>query len=392
MKRAWAAGALCVTSVALAAGAQGMDGQKDRPFVWPLPAWMAPPPVPDDNPMTPAKVDLGRHLFYDARLSRDGTVACASCHEQARAFTDGRSLAVGVAGTVGIRNAPSLANVGYFPLLTWGNPHMTSLEFQSLVPLFGENPDEMGSNGREADIFARLGADPYYAQGFAAAFPERPGVDLFTITRALGAFQRSLISLNSPYDRFKYWDEADALSEAAKRGEQLFFDHRFECYHCHVGVMFTDNLQTTRSAMAETGSHNTGLYNMNGTGAYPPTATGFYEFTGRAEDMGRFRTPSLRNVSVTAPYFHDGSADTLEEVLAHYARAGRVIEDGPFAGDGAQNPHKDGMIVGFEASDSEIADLIAFLHSLTDETFLTNPAFSDPWPDGHPASIDRVMP
>ena len=392
MKRARAAIAICLTPVALTAGAQGTHGQDDGPFVWPLPAWMAPPPVPDDNPMTPAKVDLGRHLFYDARLSRDGTVACASCHEQASAFTDGRSLAVGVEGTVGIRNAPSLANVGFFPLLTWGNPHMTSLELQSLVPMFGDNPEEMGSNGREADIFALLAADPYYADSFAAAFPDRPDVDLFTITRALGAFQRSMISVNSPYDRFKYWDEEDALSDGAKRGEQMFFDHRFECYHCHVGVMFTDNLQTNRSAIAETGSHNTGLYNINGTGAYPPTATGFYEFTGRAEDMGRFRTPSLRNVGVTAPYFHDGSAETLEEVLAHYARAGRVIEDGPFAGDGAQNPHKDGMIVGFEASESEIADIIAFLHSLTDETFLSNPAFSDPWPDGHPARIERVMP
>lgn len=392
MRRAGAAIAICVALAAFAAAAQGIPGGEDGPFVWPLPAWMAPPPVPDDNPMTPAKVDLGRHLFYDARLSRDGTVACASCHDQARAFTDGRNLAVGVDGTVGIRNAPALANVGYFPMLTWGNPHMTSLEFQSLVPMFGDNPDEMGSNGKESEIFALLAADPYYAESFAAAFPERPDVDLFTVTRALGAFQRSMISINSPYDRFKYWNEQDALSDAAKRGEQLFFDHRFECYHCHVGVMFTDNLQTSRGAIAETGSHNTGLYNINGTGAYPPTGIGFYEFTGRAADMGRFRTPSLRNVGVTAPYFHDGSAETLEEVLAHYARAGRVIEDGPFAGDGAQNPHKDGMIVGFKATEAEIDDLIAFLNSLTDESFLTNPALSDPWPDGHPASVDRVMP
>nr|WP_276612544.1 methanobactin export MATE transporter MbnM [Pseudorhodobacter turbinis] len=357
---------------------------------------MAPPPVPEDNPMTSAKVELGRHLFYDARISLDSTVACASCHDQARAFTDGRALAIGIGigidDTLGIRNAPSLANVGYFPLLTRGNPHMTSLKFQALVPMFGDNPVEMGGNGREGEIFARLSADPYYVKAFATAFPDRPEVDLFTVTRALGAFQRTLISLDSPYDRFKYWDEKDALSDAAKRGEQLFFDHRFECYHCHVGVMFTDNLQTTRSASAETGSHNTGLYNINGTGAYPPEATGLHEFTGSDDDMGRFRTPSLRNVGVTAPYFHDGSVATLKEVLAHYARAGRKIEEGPFAGDGAQNPHKDGMIIGFEASDDEIADIIAFLHSLTDGTFLTNPAYSDPWPENHPASIDRITP
>lgn len=260
-----------------------------------------PAPVPEDNPMSAAKVELGRHLFYDSRLSRDGTIACASCHDQARGFTDGRALAVGIDDTAGIRNVPGLANVGYFPVLTWGNPHMTSLEFQSLIPLFGDNPDEMGSNGREDDIFARLAGDPYYAKAFPEVFPERPAIDLFTVTRALGAFERSLISLDSPYDRFKYWGEEDALSEAAKRGEQLFFDHRFECYHCHVGVLFTDNLQTTRSALRETGNHNTGLYNIDGDGAYPPRATGFYEFTGDPSDMGRFRTPSLRNVGVTAP-------------------------------------------------------------------------------------------
>lgn len=383
---------MLVTSVAFAAGAASLSNVGETPFVWPIPAWMAPPPVPEDNPMTAVKVELGRRLFYDSRLSRDGTVACASCHDQARAFTDGRALAVGVDATPGIRNAPGLANVGYYPQLTWGNPHMTSLEFQSLIPMFGDNPDEMGSNGREDAIFARLAADPWYARAFPAAFPEHPEIDLFTVTRALGAFERTLISLDSPYDRFKYWGEEDALSEAAKRGEQLFFDHRFECYHCHVGVLFTDNLQTTRSALSETGSHNTGLYNIGGTGHYPAQATGFYEFTGNPSDMGRFRTPSLRNVGVTAPYFHDGSADTLQEVLAHYARGGRKITEGSYAGDGAQNPHKDGMVVGFEASGQEISDIIAFLESLTDQGFLTNPAYADPWPAGHPASVGRVMP
>jgi len=392
MRRELVVVCMLVTSVAFAAGAASQSGEGDTPFVWPIPAWMAPPPVPEYNPMTSAKVELGRRLFYDSRLSRDGTVACASCHEQARAFTDGRALAVGINETVGIRNAPSVANVGYYPQLTWGNPHMTSLEFQALIPMFGDNPDEMGSNGREAEIFARLAADPWYAEAFPAAFPERPKVDLFTVTRALGAFQRTLISLDSPYDRFKYWGEEDALSDAAKRGEQLFFDHRFECYHCHVGVLFTDNLQTTRSALSETGSHNTGLYNIGGAGHYPAQATGFYEFTGHPSDMGRFRTPSLRNVGVTGPYFHDGSAETLEEVLAHYARGGREITEGPHAGDGAQNPHKDGMIVGFKASEQEIAELIAFLESLTDEGFLTNPVYADPWPAGHPASVERVMP
>lgn len=389
--------AVLVTSAALAVGVPGLAqmtglARQAGHFIWPLPAWMPVPPVPEDNPMSAEVVELGRHLFYDSRLSRDGTIACMSCHVQERAFTDGRALSVGINGTVGIRNAPSLANVGYYPQLTWANPHVTSLEFQSLIPLFGDNPEEMGGNGREAEIFARLAADPYYAQAFPAAFPERPDIDLFTVTRALGAFQRTLISVDSAYDRFKYWGEADAIPDAARRGEQLFFDHRFECYHCHSGVLFTDNLQTSRSAFAETGSHNNGLYNIGGTGAYPAWATGFYEFTGHEADMGRFRTPSLRNVAVTAPYFHDGSAETLRDVLDHYAAGGRTIPDGPYAGNGSQNPHKDGMLVGFTATDAEIADIIAFLESLTDQAFLTNPAYADPWPADHSAVAERVEP
>lgn len=346
-----------------------------EPYAWPLPEQIPPPPVPAGNPMSVAKVELGRHLFYDARLSRDGTVACASCHLQARAFTDGRAVAVGIGGEEGTKNAPSLANIGYLPVLTWANPHMSSLEFQALVPMFGENPDEMGGAGQEAAILGRLAADPYYAQAFAMAFPERPQADLFTVTRALGAFQRSLISVNSAYDRFKRGDKA-ALSAAAQRGEQLFFGEKMECYHCHSGLHFTDTLQTARMPQPEIGFHNTGLYEDY------RTVPGLIEITGRPQDAGRFRTPSLRNVAVTAPYMHDGSIADLRGVLAHYANGGRA----------PGHPQKDPLIVGFNASDAEIADLIAFLESLTDETFLSDPAHSDPWPEGHPAVASRMMP
>lgn len=347
------------------------------PYVWPLPAWMPPPPEPADNPMTAEKVDLGRHLFYDARLSRDETVACASCHVQGRAFTDGRETAVGIGGEQGAKNAPGLANVGYLPALTWANPHMTSLEFQALVPLFGENPDEMGGMGQEAVIFARLKADPVYQAGFASAFPDHPTPDLFTVTRALGAFQRSLISVDAPYDRYKYWGEVGAMTDAAKRGEELFFDHRFECYHCHSGIHFTNNQQTARQPQGEVGFHNTGLYSV-----YPEAVPGLIEITGKPQDAGRFRTPSLRNVAVTAPYMHDGSIHDLRGVLAHYATAGRAPD----------HPMKDGMIAGLTATEDEVNDLIAFLESLTDEGFLTNPALADPWPAGHAASSSRMMP
>ena len=362
-------------------------------YRWLMPAWLAPPPVPDDNPMTPAKVELGRHLFYDSRLSADGTVACVSCHVQDLAFTDGRAVSVGVHGITGRRNAPGLANVGYNPALTWANPHADALEFQSLFPIFGTEPVEMGMAGREAELFALLADDPHYADAFRKAFPERDGaVDLFTVTRALGAFQRSLISVDSPYDRFKYGGDEHAITASAKRGEQLFFDHRFECYHCHMGVMFTDNMQTARSPFVETAFHNNGLYNIGGTGTYPPGGEGLAEFTGRPEDIGKFRTPSLRNVDITAPYMHDGSIASLRDVLAHYAAGGRTIAEGPHAGIGAEHPNKSGLLIGFDATDREIEDLIAFLESLTDETFLANPAYADPWPEGHPARANRVMP
>ena len=346
-------------------------------YAWRAPVWMPLPPVPADNPMSADKVDLGRHLFYDARLSADGTVACASCHLQARGFTDGRDTAMGINGEIGSKNAPGLANVGYFPALTWANPHMASLEFQALVPLFGEHPDEMGNVGKETALLARLAADPYYQTAFRSSFPDRPAPDLFTVTRALGAFQRSLIALDSPYDRYKYGGDKTALTDAAKRGEQLFFDHRFECYHCHSGILFTDTMQTSRQPQAEMGFHNTGLY-----ADYPAAVPGLIEITGRPEDAGRFRTPSLRNVAVTAPYMHDGSIADLRAVMAHYATAGRA----------PGHPMKDGMIAGFTASEAEIGDLIAFLESLTDAGFLTDPTLADPWPKDDPAQVARMMP
>ncbi|MFV0332977.1 MAG: MbnH family di-heme enzyme [Tropicimonas sp.] len=362
------------------------------PHVWALPGWMAPPPVPADAPMTRELVDLGRHLFYDARLSADATIACASCHQQSLAFADGRETGIGIDGTVGHRNAPGLTNAGYQPSLTWANPHFTTLEFQALTPLFGTEPLEMGAAGLEERIFAELAADSYYRKAFRTAFPERPAPDLFTVTRALSAFQRSLTAFDSPYDRATYGGERSAMSEAARRGQALFFDHRLECYHCHIAPHFTDNLQTARMPFPETAFHNTGLYNIGGTGAYPPGGEGLFEFTSRPEDMGRFRTPSLRNVALTAPYMHDGSIATLEEVIDHYAAGGRVIAEGPHAGDGSANPHLDPLIIGFEITPAERADLIVFLESLTDEAILTDPAFADPWPDGHPAVAQRMMP
>ena len=343
-----------------------------------VPAWVPPVLEPADNPTTPAKVELGRHLFYDKRLSANQTVACATCHQQERAFTDGKRVAVGLTGQMSKRNSMSLANVAYFPTLTWGNPKIGSLEAQALIPIFGEHPVEMGMAGKEALLFERLQAEPVYQKLFAEAFPDEQKAlySLSTVTKALAAFQRTLLSFKSPYDRYKYGGQQGALSRAAKRGEALFFSEKLECHHCHGSFLLTDNIKHRRLAFSEKGFHNTGLYNENGQGAYPAGHEGIAEFTGRDEDMGKFRTPSLRNVALTAPYMHDGSIDTLEEVIrSHYAKQGRAVAEGKPA-----NPLRSQFIVGFTVSDEEVRDLVEFLKSLTDENFVKNPKFSNPWP------------
>jgi cytochrome c peroxidase len=371
-------------AAALMAAGLGLARAQDKPaYQWRIPDWLPPPLVPPDNPMSEVKVELGRLLFYDKRLSSDGSVACASCHEQSRGFADGKVTPSGVTGVLHPRNAMSLANVGYSAVLTWANPLLRRLETQALLPMFGETPPEMNMSGREQELFARLRAEPRYPGLFGDAFPERGGViDLGTITKALAAFQRTLISANAPYDRYRYGGDKNALSTAAKRGEQLFFSEQLECFHCHGGVHLTDNLVHSRKPLAEFGFHNTGLYNIGGDGAFPKDNTGLIEHTGRAEDMGRFRTPSLRNVAVSAPYMHDGSIADLKGVLAHYRAGGRALTSGPFAGVGADSPLKSPFVRGFRLDDQQEADLLAFLESLTDQEFLSNERFSNPWREG----------
>ncbi len=354
--------------------------QEPKTYVWDLPDWVPRPNVPENNPMSREKVELGRHLFYDRRLSADGSMSCATCHLQARAFTDGRAVSPGVNGEKGGRSAMALVNVAYLPVLTWMNPLLDTLEVQALIPLFGEHPVEMGMAGREQEIFNMFRADARYPGLFERAFPKEASQgpealhSLSTLTKALASFERALLSFESPYDRYKYGNQSDAMSESAKRGEALFFGEKMECYHCHGGLNLTDNLKHERLPFPELGFHNTGLYNMDGKGAYPTKNPGIIEITGAAGDKGKFRTPGLRNVAVTAPYMHDGSIATLEQVIrSHYAHAGRA------GAKGAPNPMRSELLVGFEVSEQEVQDLVAFLNALTDERFLNNPGFSDPW-------------
>ena len=346
----------------------------------PLPEGYPKPKLPKDNPLNADKVELGRRLFYDTRLSGNQTQSCASCHDQAKAFTDGRANAIGSTEEKHPRSSMSIVNVAYYSTLTWANPLVSELENQALLPMFGENPVELGLAGMDQELLSRLGAEPLYTDLFPKAFPEaEKALTLETITKAIAAFERSIVSYRSPYDRFTYEGDESALSASAKRGYDLFFSEKLECFHCHGTFNFSDSVTYEGKQLTEKMFHNTGLYNIGGTGAYPEDNTGVMAITGNPDDMGRFRAPSLRNIALTAPYMHDGSIATLDEVLDHYAAGGRTIESGPYAGVGSQNPGKSELINGFELTAEERADVLAFLESLTDEELTKDPRFSDPW-------------
>jgi cytochrome c peroxidase len=322
-------------------------------WTWELPRGFPPPPVPHDNPMTSAKVELGRHLFYDRRMSANGTQSCGTCHEQRLAFSDGWPRGIGSTGQVHQRSSMPLANVAYLESLTWANPDLTSLEAQAAVPMFGDQPVELGLQHRPKPFVRVLREDPRYRRLFAAAFPgEADPFHYQNITRALASFERTLISGRSAYDRYRGGD-ASAMSAAARRGEALFRGERLRCAACHGGIHFSNG-----------GFENTGLY-MD----YRPENSGLKRITGKAGDEGRFRVPSLRNIALTAPYMHDGSVNTLDEVIDHYQAGGRA----------AAHRFKNPLVSGFTLSREERRDLIEFLHSLTDHEFVSNPRLADPW-------------
>ena len=313
-------------------------------FNWRLPPGVAPPPVPADNPMSAAKVALGRRLFYDADLSIDGTMSCGTCHEQHRGFTEGNATHPGVKDTPGRRNVMALANVGYFSPLTWANPALTSLEAQTLVPISGSHPVEMGMAGQDSVLVDRLAGDACYRRQFAAAFPGGNGQPTMTaITKAIAAFERTLISRDAPIDQARRGATKSAISPAARRGESLFSAGGLGCASCHAGRDFTD-LQFHAVALPPHAGKGERIAGPD---------HGLAESTHDPRDEGRFRTPSLRNVAVTGPYFHDGSVTELSDAVRLHAP---------------------------EASDADRAAILAFLDALTDRAFLKDPRFSLPKP------------
>ncbi|HEY3743302.1 MAG TPA: MbnH family di-heme enzyme [Bryobacteraceae bacterium] len=335
-------------------------------FDWNIPKGFPRPIVPSSNPMTAAKVELGRYLFYDKRLSANHTESCATCHRQELAFTDGRPRAKGSTGAFHPRSSMSLVNVAYAAGLTWADPTLDSLEQQALTPMFGETPVELGLKGHEPEFLAALRRDPLYQRLFPRAFEGDDPYTIQNVTRAIAAFERTIISMRSPYDRYRWSGDQSALSDSAKRGEIVFSSsERGGCFRCHGGWNF--------SRIRYEGQKNDHLdearfFNTAAT-PYPAPNRGLFEFTHKPEDVGKFRAPTLRNIAVTAPYMHDGSFATLEAVVDHYAAGGKT-----------SHPNKSHIIRPRALSAADKSDLIEFLKSLTDEELLHDPRWSDPWP------------
>ena len=348
-------------------------------FRWDIPVGLVEPPVPADNPMTDAKVELGRHLFYEPRLSINGTTSCGSCHLPSLAFTDGLANAEGATGEVHRRSSMSLVNVAYNTSYTWANNLILDLESHALGPLFGTDPIELGIADLEQDRLDELSEDPIYEALFAEAFPEDDHpYTLERLLQAVASFQRTILVGDTDYDRY-YAGDPGAMSDEAKDGAALFFSERLECYHCHGGFNFTDASATAESAFIEMPFHNNALYNVDGEGAYPRRDQGLIEVTGDPRDMGAFKAATLRNVVMTAPYMHDGSVADLDAVLDHYESAGRTIESGEEAGVGADSPYKSPFLVGFELTAAERAAMHAFFDAISNEDALYDDRFADPW-------------
>ncbi len=332
----------------------------------PVPPGVLPPEVPADNPPTAAKAELGQKLYFDTRLSTDGSVACASCHDPKHAFADprGKATSAGVGGAAGTRNAPTVLNAAFLASQFWDGREPT-LEAQAVQPLI--NPIEHGFADHPA-VVAHLRGLADYPPHFAKAF----GSDEITIERvgqALASFERTLLSLEAPIDRFLAGD-AGAISESARRGWELY-NGKARCNTCHGRIdvipLFTDDLfhnlgvgtqridfdSVARKAAAAVDAGRS--IDALALGDAAASELGRFLVTREPKDLGAFKTPQLRNVARTAPYMHDGSEATLESVIAFYDRGGN------------DNPYLDGGMRPLGLSDQEKADLVALIQSFTSD-------------------------
>jgi cytochrome c peroxidase len=335
-----------------------------------VPAALTRAAMPADNPQTPEKIALGEKLFFDGRLSANGTVACATCHDPARAFTDGRALSVGIGGRMGQRNSPTVLNALYNKTQFWDGRSAT-LEQQAALPII--NPVEMGFATLDSAV-AHIAAVPEYRATFLRVFGRAPnGTDLL---RAIASYERSQISFDSPFDRFIAGDSS-AIDESARRG-WLIFRTRGRCNKCHaftdttfVPSTFTDDdfhnigVGILRHRVVELAREAQRLVRAGDTVAIdraaiqtPMSALGRYLITRKEADIASFKSPDLRNVMVTGPYFHDGSAATLWDVMDHYNKGG-----------GAQNPYLDADMQPLGLFEEEIDNLVALMASLTSPAY-----------------------
>jgi cytochrome c peroxidase len=319
--------------LAVLVGLPPAAAQTPAAFEWRLPRGFPTPFVPADNPMSAAKVALGKRLFFEARLSGTGQYSCASCHDPARSYTDGRALAVGSDGAVMSRSALALVNVAYNLTYGWQHPEFRSLEAQMRQPLFNRHPVEVGLTGREQSVIAMLAADASYSNQFLDVFGAGPSVA--RIIKAIAAFERTLINGHSAFDAYVFDGQHDALSQSAKRGMALFFSARVGCAGCHSGFNFSGNWRDSQGP------------------------TGKASFADDGLGVGAVRVPTLRNIALTAPYMHDGRFATLDAVLDHYQRVGR-------APDSFHGGARDRRLKRFTLTDTDREDLKAFLFSLSD--------------------------
>src|SRR2546426_10815646 len=324
--------------------------------------------IPPDNPQTPEKIALGQKLFFDGRLSADGTVACSTCHDPARAFTDGRPTSVGINGRIAQRNAPTILNALYNKTQFWDG-RVKTLEEQAALPIV--NPVEMGQPSLETAV-ARIAAIPEYQDAFRKVFGAPPNAR--DLLRAIASYERAQLSFDSPFDRFIAGDST-AIDDAAKRGWELF-NTRARCNKCHAlseqkrdATSFTDNdfhnigiirhnvVALARQAEQAIKAGDTSQIDRAAIQT-DMSALGRFLITGRARDIAAFKTPGLRNVLVTGPYFHDGSQETLWDVMDHYNK-----------GDGLQDPYLDEDIQPLALTEDDIDDVVAFLASLTSSDY-----------------------
>lgn len=293
---------------------------------------------PEDNAYTKARWELGKMLFYDNVLSLDSSINCGSCHKASFAFSDNIAFNDGVKNRPGTRNSPTLANVAYHPYYT-REGGVPTLEMQVLVPIQEHN--EFAFNIVKAG--ERLAKDGQYVAMSQEAYNRAP--DYYVITRALANFERTLISGNSPFDKYTYQGQNEALNEVEKAGMELFYSDRTNCSSCHSGFNFTNYA-----------FENNGLYRTY-------QDNGRKRLTNNAEDDALFKVPTLRNVALTSPYMHDGSVPTLEEVIEHYSQGGE------------SHPNRSKLVKPLYLTESEKEQLVAFLNSLTDQDFLKDERF-----------------